>query len=457
LKGEGSWYKVFLEKKQPHPKGEDLNQEGESMIQQGILPFKIEHTEELITPRSGLALFAEVIRALKVGEKVEAYFPKPGSNRGYEAWSYIEPVLLMLEGGGRHIEDLREIRDDAALRRLVGIKEMPSLSTYGDWLARMGGRGGIRAIRGVNDEVAEKIVGRVGTSEETLDVDATVIEAEKQEAEWTYKKVRGYQPMLGFLAETGLCLTHEFRKGNRPAQHGAVRFLKRCLRLCPKTRRLRSDSAFYQADVINWCEAHGIGYTITADQDAAVKEVIKTVRDWTPLPGKEEKQSDREVGTAIHAMSKKGEPFRLIIQRWSDPQLPLFSQPDYCYHVIATDRDDLSAEEVIRFHNERGQAENRIKELKVGFGMEQMTSGDYRANALWFGLGVLVYNLTLAQKLLFLDPDYSTKTVATLRWQIIQTAGRLVRHGRCLILRLAASWEKFQLFLRIRSRTAAFT
>ena len=147
----------------------------------------------------------------------------------------------------------------------------------------------------------------------------------------------------------------------------------------------------------------------------------------------------------------------MIIQRWSDPQLPLFSQPDHCYHVIATDRDDLSAEEVIRFHNERGQAENRIKELKVGFGMEQMTSGDYRANALWFGLGVLVYNLTLAQKLLFLDPDYSTKTVATLRWQIIQTAGRLVRHGRRLILRLAASWEKFQLFLRIRSRTAAFT
>jgi hypothetical protein len=42
--------------------GEVLNQEGNSMISQGILPFKIEHTEEQITPRSGgLALFAEVI------------------------------------------------------------------------------------------------------------------------------------------------------------------------------------------------------------------------------------------------------------------------------------------------------------------------------------------------------------------------------------------------------------
>jgi hypothetical protein len=101
--------------------GEDLNQEGKSMISQGIPRFKIEHTEEQITPRSGLALFAEVIRALDVRRKVEGHFPKPGSNRGYEAWSYIEPVLLMLEGGGRHIEDLREIRDDAALRQLAGM------------------------------------------------------------------------------------------------------------------------------------------------------------------------------------------------------------------------------------------------------------------------------------------------------------------------------------------------
>ncbi len=230
------------------------------MISQGILPFKIEHTEEQITPRSGLAPFAEVIRAVDVSRKVQEHFPKPGSNRGYEAWSYIEPALLMLEGGGRHIEDPREIRDDEALRRLVGIGEMPSLSTYGDWLVRMGAGGGVAAIRAVNEEVAE----------------------------------------------TGLCLTHEFRKGNRPAHHGAVRFLKRCLKLCRKIRRLRSDSAFYQADVLVWCEEHGIGYTIAADQDEAVQEVIKTVRDWTRLRDKDGKPTDREVGTAIHAMLSIG-------------------------------------------------------------------------------------------------------------------------------------------------------
>jgi hypothetical protein len=89
--------------------------------------------------------------------------------------------------------------------------------------------------------------------------------------------------------------------------------------------------------------------------------------------------------------------------------------------------------------------------------MEQMTSGDFRANALWFGLGVLAYNLTQAQKLLFLGPEWKPRTISTLRWQLIEVAGRLIRHGRRLVLRLATSWEKYRLMLRMRRLVATFT
>jgi hypothetical protein len=426
------------------------------MVQQGILPFKIELTEELITPRSGLTLFAEVVRTLGVPGKIREAFPRPGSNRGYQAWSCIEPLLMMLVGGGRHVEDLREIRDDEALRAVVGVGRMPSLSTFGDWLVRAGANGGVKAMRAVDEETAVTILKRTGTADYTLDVDATVIEAEKKEAKMTYKGMPGYQPQLGYLAEDGLCLTHEFRQGNVPAQSGALRFLDRCLRLCPRIKRYRSDSASYQAKVINRCEEKEIGFTITADQDVAVKEVIKTVRDWTLLLEEDGKPTDREVGTAVHLMGGAKLPFRLVVQRWRNPQLSLFEPHVWCYQAIATNRDDLSAEEVVRYHNQRGQVENSIKELKLGFGMEQMTSGEFAANALWFELGVLAFNLAQAMKLLFLDPEWKSKTIATLRWQLIETAGKLVRHGRQLILRLATSMEKYHLFLRLRERIRAF-
>jgi len=78
----------------------NLNQEGEVMIQQGKLPFKLEISQEQITPRSGIAIYAEVLRALRVEEKVERQLPPPGSNRGYRPWRYVEPLLLLLYGGG---------------------------------------------------------------------------------------------------------------------------------------------------------------------------------------------------------------------------------------------------------------------------------------------------------------------------------------------------------------------
>jgi hypothetical protein len=423
------------------------------MITQGRLPFKLEITEEEITSRSGLALYAEVLRAFGVEEKIQRYFPLPGSNRGYRAWEFIEPLLLMLYGGGRHIEDLREIRDDRALRRLIGLNKMPALSTYGDWMRRVGEGGGVRGTALVNRRVIRDIVGREKSLSYTLDVDATVIEAEKQAAEWTYKKVKGYQPILGFLAENGVCLAYEFREGNVVSHAGAVDFLKLCQRALPKRKKIayiRSDSAFYQADVINWCESESKKYTITAGKDEAVMDAITTIKEWKRLHTLEGEETDRQVGEAIHIMQKTKEAFRIIVQRWQNPQRDLFEPDDWFYHVIATNCDELTAEEVVWWHNQRGQAENRIKELKIGFGMEQMVSGSFPANALYFGLGILTYNMTQAQKLFFMDSDWRTHTIGTIRWRLIEVAGKVVRHGRQLILKLAAPSDKLEVYLRIR-------
>lgn len=425
------------------------------MIQQGILPFKLEITQEEITPRSGLVIYAEVLRALRVRERIERYLPQPGSNRGYNPSKYVEPLLLMLYGGGRHIEDLREIRDDMALRKLIGMEEMPSSSTFGDWLMRVSEGGGVEGMEKVNEEEVREILLKDKEEEYTLDADATVIEAEKREAQWTYKKVKGYQPILGFLKENSLCLAYEFREGNVPAGSGAKEFLEKCERMCPewkKITRIRSDSAFYKAEVLNWCEEKGKKYTITADKDKGVKEALETIRDWKLLFTKDGEATGREVGSAIHIMNKTPFPFRLIVQRWRNPQMDLFRPDEWCYQVIATNMDELAPEEVVWFHNERGQSENLIKELKIGFGMEQMVSGDFLANALYFSIGVLAYNTTQAQKLFFMEEEWHTRMIATLRWKLVEIAGKLIRHGRGIILKIVAPLDKFMLFLRIRQR-----
>ena len=61
---------------------------------------------------------------------------------------------------------------------------------------------------------------------------------------------------------------------------------------------------------------------------------------------------------------------------------------------------------MVSWHNQRGQAENYIKELLSGFGMEWMPCGETYANAVFFRIGVLAYNLFLAMKLLALPPSF---------------------------------------------------
>lgn len=430
------------------------------MIQQSVLPFKLEITKDEITPRSGLAVYAEFLRALGIDRLIEKYMPLPSSNRGKRPWQFIEPLMLMIYGGGRHIEDLREIKDDKALRKVIGAQDIPSTSTFGDWLKRMGRGKGLYGVKKVDEKIVKDIVKRHEGNDYTLWVDAFTIEAEKEEARMTYKGFPGYHPLIGALKEVPVILKEEFREGNEHPGARAVEFLEGSLKAMPSgkgIRHLGSDSALYQAEVINRCRSKGITFTITADQDSAVKEAIKGIpdREWRPLKDRDGIKTDREVAETVHSMEKTEEAFRLIVIRWINPQRNLFFREDYCYHCIATDLE-VSPQEIVWTHNERGQIENYIKELKGGFGMEQMPSGEFLANAVYFALGVLVYNTTAAQKLFLLPKEWAKKTIHTIRWALIQVAGKVVRHGRRLTLKLATTYEKYKLYLYMREQCMTF-
>jgi len=49
------------------------------MIQQNVLPFKVEMTRDLITPHVGLALLGEFTAALGLLDSADRYSPRPGS------------------------------------------------------------------------------------------------------------------------------------------------------------------------------------------------------------------------------------------------------------------------------------------------------------------------------------------------------------------------------------------
>ena len=213
---------------------------------------------------------------------------------------------------------------------------------------------------------------------------------------------------------------------------------------------MRADSAWYQAEVFNWCQKNAVRLVVCADQDKAVKEVIGSIREeeWRAHRG------DRQIAETVHTMNGTQEAFRLVVVRWPKPQPDLFENEAYFYHVLATNGEELS-EEVVDFYDQRGESENWIKELKDGFGMEWMPCGETYANAVYFRLGVIAYNLLVAMKVLGLPKDWRRHTIATIRWRLYQIAGRVLWEARRVVLRLATTADKVGLLLGARQKIRA--
>ena len=151
--------------------------------------------------------------------------------------------------------------------------------------------------------------------------------------------------------------------------------------------------------------------------------------------------------------TKKG--FYISIKRKRIRQKDLFeSVGEYKYHVVATNLDPVKipAHKIHQWYNKRCRAENLNKEVKNGFGLERMPCGTFKANAVFFRLGILSYNLFVGFKRLCCPDDWHKYTVKTFRWRLFNVAGQVVRHARQLIVRLRIDRELLRVFEYISCR-----
>ncbi len=425
------------------------------MIKQTVLPFKLKRAREEITARSGLAIYDELMRAYKVAESVERHLPKPGSGAGIEAINYVRPISMTLYGGGEKIEHTREIREDKALRAVLGMDTIPSVSAMGDWLVRMGFRGGIDGMERVNDEINRKILRQDKRQEYTLIIDPTIIEADKRQAQMTYEGVKGYRPVVATLKELGLTIAYQFKEGNDNS--GKLEIVKKAFEKMTKNKKIKEvllDAEYYCNEVMDYLNERGVSWAIGADRDEAVMRAIESIpqSDWQAYQTKDGITTDRQIAETVHCTNKGKKAFRLIALRWRDKQLELFKNIYHYRCIGAKFEQAISVQEIIWHYNQRCHIENHIKELKGGFGMGSMPSGEFVGNAVWFGIGVLSYNLFIAQKLFTLPQGWQNKTIKSVRWLLVQVAGKWIEHGRQVILKLATSKKKFDIYLQMRQR-----
>ncbi|MYH92799.1 MAG: IS1380 family transposase [Acidimicrobiaceae bacterium] len=439
-----------------------------------ILPYNTAASCHNFTSRAGLVVPAELLKRLELSQLIDSSMPTPGSNRGYRHSAIFNTFMLMFHEGAGCIDDVRHLRSEPALMKLLGFGTIPCATTLGGWLHRVGdSRQMISVLEQVNRAVMKATLGDRKCV--TLDIDASAIRSKKKDAKWTYKKHRGYMPMFGHIAETGQVAAAELREGNVPPGAENVEFFRRCRAALPEgvgVTRFRADAASYQAGIINDCRAHGIRFAIRAKMDSAVKKTVLDIKDedWNAVVNADGAVLEGEyLARTLHVMEDVPEAFCLVVQKkWVRDKLPADAgMPDgteqlkmvfkneglhqvdvqsavsgrYIYRAIATDLDldRFSDGEIVWWYNQRGDSsENRLKEIRSDFSAAHLPCGEFKANVAYLLLSSIAFNLLALMRMKLPQEWYGVRAIS-FRHRLYAMAGQVVRHARQWTLKVSAA------------------
>lgn len=201
----------------------------------------------------------------------------------------------------------------------------------------------------------------------TLDIDAHLVETHKEGAKVCYDGYPAFQPMIVTWAETGLILVDEFREGNVPASVGTLRLVDKAVGMFPPGSwklRIRSDSAAYEQDVLDYWDGNRWEFAVSADMTPQLKAEIEALALEAWQPWKEEKKREtaetREWAEVPYVPSRRNEtkdskPYRYVAVRIRRRQGGLFSDGSSVrYFAVVSNRWDIEGQELLEWH--RGKA-----------------------------------------------------------------------------------------------------
>lgn len=453
--------------------------------------------DEPASAHAGALAISRAFRSLKIPELAAANLQLKSRQRGYEDAQFIETVLLLQAVGGDCPEDLGLVNSDPMLGRALGY-DLPKVTAVRNFLERfhdeelalqrparqeqrsfiMPASLGLQRLQdvqaGVVRRVAQKYVSQgQPQSIATVDQDATIIESHKRAALAHYEGGRGYQPMVALWAEADLVLADEWRDGNVPANQEPLSCAQMAFAALPnsiKKRYFRGDSACHEQKLLQWLraperaeEAGGaIGFCVSARMSAELQKALLRVPDqeWQTFAqeadGTQRQWAEVEFVPGERGEKKETQPARYVGLRLLKQQGSLFGDgSDRHHHAVVTNLD-WAGDRLLDWHRQKaGTVEHVHDEIKNGLAGAHVPSQLFGANAAWFKLTLMLYNIGSAIKGLCLEGEERLARWKKLRLLIIHLSGRLNRNACVLRVRFCASpeaiariqkvWEVFDL------------
>jgi hypothetical protein len=397
-----------------------------------------------LTAHAGLVLVRELAERLGARELFDTLTVKK-RRRGYSPAQAILALCETLIAGGECLDDVALLRADSGQELLRGYG-LPDPTTLGRFLARFN-LGHIGQLNRALDRLFARVHPLLGREQVTLDLDSTLVEhhgpaGSRQGTRGSYAGKVAWHPLLCFIAETGEWLHGKLRNGHAAPSTGAKRFLAECLRRLPDGVRvlLRADEGFYGQGLLAELEGRRVTYTVGAPLIASVRARIGEIPegDWQPSSYRDAS----EVATFSWRPKTWALERRFVVRRDPVEQGEQLSLEGAAWHywALVTNDGERSADELESWHRDKANVENRIREAKLGFGLDNLPCRGFHANWAHLLVTLIAYNLLVWLKLLGLPAGERTSYAKRLRFRFIAVAATVGRSGRRLTVRLQAGY-----------------
>jgi hypothetical protein len=382
-----------------------------------------------------------------------------GRQRRHPDAHVLGDVAVMLADGGDCLSDLAALRDQPELFGPVAStptawRVIERVATDPDGLARL------RAARAHARARAWAAGAHPDPELLVVDADATLVLAHsdaKEGAEGTYKHSFGFHPLLAYLDRghaPGEPLAGLLRPGNAPAggADDLIELVDLALAQLPAAAReqpvlVRSDSAGASTRLAWHLRNDQVGFSLGMPIDQHIREAILAQPEhlWTQaIDADGQPRAGAEVCELTGWVDLHTWPpgTRAICRREDahpGAQLRFTDHDGHRFQVFLTDQPDGDLAAVELRHRQRARVEDRIRAAKAT-GLRNLPFDRLGRNAVWLELVLAAQDLVCFTQTLLLDGDLAIAEPKTLRYRLLHTAGRIVRHARRMILRRQRSW-----------------
>ena len=364
--------------------------------------------------------------------------------------------------GLSRFDHMEALRSDPGYKKVKEVNQVPSEKRYRDLLGCFENRH-IKELLEINQDIIRLKSQWEGPMEVWLDYDDTVITLFGGQTDGEvgynprYKGRPSYKAKVCFISGTDELLNLELYGGKTHSNGQFLEFHESCEKLLPRNyvvKGVRADKGFFDEENVECFESQCLFYVIKVSMRERLRRQILALPEdaWREL------DDCYSVAEMEYLPTNWKFPRRVAIIREKvkkdTGQMYLPDNYFYKYQAIMTNMEE-SPEDVWRFYNKRGNCENRIDEIKDGFGVDENSQHEMLRNRAFAMIKAIAYNVVnWFKRVTMPGTNYEIQTIRRL---VLNLPGNIVGSGWYMKIRLAANRKLEHLISIIKAHLDRFT